>query len=91
MLFHATFAAVFQQLDLAAIPLFTGLLLAAALVHRGHATAGPVARALRPVRGTGAVAAVHRNRRGLRRRQPAQAVALLRLWREPGTHAPGHP
>ena len=37
MLFHATFAAVFQQLDLAAIPLFTGLLLAAALVHQGHA------------------------------------------------------
>ena len=35
MLFHASFAAVFQQLDLAAIPLFTGLLLAAALVHRG--------------------------------------------------------
>ncbi len=37
MLFHASFAAVFQRLDLAAIPMFTGLLLAAALVHRGHA------------------------------------------------------
>ena len=37
MLFHATFAAVFQQIDLAAIPLFTGLLLAAALVHHGRA------------------------------------------------------
>lgn len=40
MLFHASFAAIFQQIDLAAIPLFTGLLLATALVHRGHAPRG---------------------------------------------------
>ena len=36
MLFHASFAAVFQQLDLAAIFLVTGLLLAASLVSRGY-------------------------------------------------------
>ena len=37
LLFHASFAAVFQRLDLATIPLLTGLLLASALVHGGHA------------------------------------------------------
>ena len=37
LLFHASFAALFQRLDLATIPLLTGLLLASALVHGGHA------------------------------------------------------
>ena len=40
LLFHASFAAPFQRLDLAAIPLLTGLLLSSALVHAGHATRG---------------------------------------------------
>ena len=38
MLFHGSFAAVFQQFDLAAIPLLTGLLLAAALVRHRRAS-----------------------------------------------------
>ena len=37
LLFHASFAALFQRLDLATIPLLTGTLLASALVHGGHA------------------------------------------------------
>ncbi len=37
LLFHASFAALFQRLDLATIPLLTGLLLASALVHGGRA------------------------------------------------------
>ena len=36
LLFHASFRAVFQRLDLGVIPLLTGYLLAATLVHREH-------------------------------------------------------
>ena len=36
LLFHASFRATFQRLDLGVIPLLTGYLLAAALVHRKH-------------------------------------------------------
>lgn len=34
LLFHASYAAVFQVVDIAAIPLFTGYMLAATVVHR---------------------------------------------------------
>ena len=45
MLFHASFAAAFHALDLSAIFLFTGYMLAAMLIHRGtsvdHTSAVP--------------------------------------------------
>ncbi len=81
MIFHATFAAVFQQLDLAAIPLFTGLLLAAALVHRGHATHRQWPALFALFAGTGAVLPFLATAAGYAV-VTAQAVALLWLWRE---------
>lgn len=80
MLFHATFAAVFQQLDLAAIPLFTGLLLAAALVHRGHAPRERWPALFALFASTGAVAPFVATAAGYAV-VTAQAVALLWLWR----------
>lgn len=80
LLFHASFAAVFQRLDLATIPLLTGLLLASALVHAGHAAprrrgalwlafaaGGAVAPFVLTALGYGVVA--------------LQVVSLLWLWR----------
>ena len=80
MLFHASFAAVFQQLDLAAIPLFTGLLLAAALVHRGYAgrERWPALFALSA--GGGAVLPFIATASGYAV-VTTQAAALLWLWR----------
>ena len=79
MLFHASFAAVFQQLDLAAISLFTGLLLAAALVHGDY-----VARDRWPVlfalfSGSGAVVPFIATAAGYAV-VTAQAAGLLWLW-----------
>ena len=81
MLFHASFAAVFQQLDLAAIPLFTGLLLAAALVHRGHAPRERWPALFALFAGTGAVLPLIATAAGYAV-VTAQAVALLWLWRD---------
>lgn len=81
MLFHATFATVFQQLDLASIPLFTGLLLAAALVHRGHARRESWPALFALFAGTGAVLPFIATAAGYVV-VAAQATALLWLWRE---------
>lgn len=86
MLFHASFAVVFQRLDLAAIPLFTGLLLAAALVHRGHAARERWPALFVLFAGGGAVLPFIATASGYAV-VTAQAVALLWLWREPArTH-----
>ena len=79
MLFHATFAAVFQQLDLAAIPLLTGLLLAAALVHRGHAARARWPALFALFAGGGAVLPFIATVSGYAV-VTAQAGALLWLW-----------
>ena len=81
MLFHASFAAVFQQLDLAAIPLLTGLLLATALVHGGHAPRDRWPAFFVLFAGTGAVAPFIATGAGYAV-VTAQAVALLGLWRK---------
>ena len=81
MLFHATFAAVFQQLDLAVIPLLTGLLLAAALVHRGHAPRGRWPALFALFAGGGAVTPFVATAAGYAV-VAAQAAALLLLWRK---------
>ena len=81
MLFHASFAAVFQQLDLATIPLFTGLLLAAALVHRGYAPRDRWPRLFALFAGGGAVLPFVATAAGYAV-VTGQAVALLWLWRE---------
>ena len=81
MLFHASFAAVFQQLDLAAIPLFTGLLLATALVHRGYAARERWPALFALFAGGGAVLPFIATASGYAV-VTAQAVALLWLWRE---------
>lgn len=81
MLFHATFAAVFQQLDLAAIPLLTGLLLAAALVHRGHASRDRWPALFALFAGGGAVLPFIATAAGYVA-VTAQALALLWLWHE---------
>ena len=80
MLFHATFAAVFQRLDLAAIPLFTGLLLAAALVHRGRAARRRWPALFLLFAGTGAAAPFVATGAGYLV-VTAQFTALLWLWR----------
>ena len=56
LLFHASFAALFQQLDLATIPLLTGLLLSSALVHAGHAAGARHGTLWLALAGGGAVA-----------------------------------
>ena len=81
MLFHASFAAVFQQLDLATIPLFTGLLLAAALVHGGYAPRDRWPRLFALFAGGGAVLPFVATAAGYAV-VTGQAVALLWLWRE---------
>ena len=81
ILFHATFAAVFQQLDLAAVAMFTGLLLAAALVHRGYAPRDRWPKLFAVFAGGGAVLPFIATAAGYAV-ATGQAVALLRLWRE---------
>ena len=81
MLFHATFAAVFQRLDLAAIPLFTGLLLAAALVHAGHAARERWPALFALFAGGGALLPFVATAAGYAV-VTAQAAALLWLWRD---------
>ena len=80
MLFHATFAAVFQQLDLAAIPLLTGLLLAAALVHGGCVERDRWPAFFALFAGGGAVLPFIATAAGYVV-VTAQAAALLWLWR----------
>ena len=79
MLFHATFAAAFQRLDLAAIPLLTGLLLAAALVHAGYAPRDRWPALFAVFAGGGAVLPFIATAAGYVV-VTAQAAALLRLW-----------
>ena len=79
MLFHATFAAAFQRLDLAAIPLLTGLLLAAALVHAGYAPRDRWPALFAVLAGGGAVLPFIATAAGYVV-VTAQAAALLRLW-----------
>lgn len=79
MLFHASFAALFQQLDLAAIPLFTSLLLAAALVHGGYAARDRWPALFALFAGGGAVLPFIATASGYAV-VAAQSVALLWLW-----------
>lgn len=81
MLFHASFAAVFQRLDLAAIPLLTGLLLASALVHGGRATADRRPLLWGAFAGVGAIAPFVYTALGYAV-VTLQAATLLWLWRE---------
>ena len=81
MLFHATFAAVFQRLDLAAIPLFTGLLLAAALVHAGYAARERLPALFALFAGGGALVPFIATAAGYAV-VTVQAAALLWLWRD---------
>ena len=85
--FHASFAAVFQRLDLAAIPLLTGPLLASALVRSGHA-APERRRALRlAFAGGGAVAPFVLTALGYAV-VTLQAACLLWLWRSLARRTP---
>ena len=81
VLFHASFAAVFQRLDLAAIPLFTGLLLASALVHGGRAAADRRPLLWGAFAGVGTVAPFVYTALGYAV-VTLQAATLLWLWRK---------
>ena len=71
----------------ATIPLFTGLLLAAALVHRGYAPRDRWPRLFALFAGGGAVVAVRGHRRRLRRgHRPGRGAALV--VEGAGAHAP---
>ena len=87
LLFHASFAAVFQRLDLAVIPLLTGPLLASALVRNGHA-ARERGRALRlAFAGGGAAAPFVLTALGYAV-VTLQAACLLWLWRRLARRTP---
>ena len=81
LLFHASFAALFQRLDLAAIPLLTGLLLAAALAHGGHVAAGRWRKWWAALAGGGALAPFVLTALGYAM-VALQAASLLWLWRD---------
>jgi len=81
LLFHASFAAVFQRLDLATIPLLTGLLLASALVRSGHAARQRRRALWLAFAGVGAVAPFALTALGYGV-VTLQVVSLLWLWRD---------
>ena len=81
LLFHASVAALFQRLDLATIPLLTGLLLASALVHRGHAVRERRRALWLAFAGGGAVAPFVLTLLGYAM-VTLQAASLLWLWRK---------
>ena len=81
LLFHASFAALFQRLDLATIPLLTGLLLSSALVHAGHAARGRQRPLWLAFAGGGAVAPMVLTWLGYAM-VALQAAGLLWLWRK---------
>lgn len=80
MLFHASFAAVFQRLDLAAIPLLTGLLAATAAVHGGRVRRERWPALFALFAGSGAVAPFVATAAGYAV-VTAHAAALLLAWR----------
>ena len=87
LLFHASFAAQFQRLDLAAIPLLTGWLLASALVHAGHAVRERRHVLWLAFAGAGAVAPFVLTWLGYVM-VALQAASLLWLWRKLARRTP---
>ena len=87
LLFHATFAAVFQRLDLAAIPLLTGLLLSSALVRGGHVAADRRNACWAALAGGGALAPFVLTALGYVM-VTVQSASLLWLWRAPAGRVP---
>ena len=87
LLFHASFAALFQRLDLATIPLLTGLLLASALVHGGHAVRERSHMLWLAFAGGGAVAPFVLTWLGYAM-VALQAASLLWLWRRLARRTP---
>lgn len=79
LLFHASFATVFQRLDLATIPLLTGLLLASALVHTDHVARDRRRACWAALAGFGAVAPFVHTALGYVV-VTLQAASLLGLW-----------
>ena len=87
VLFHASFAAVFQRLDLAAIPLLSGLLLASALVHGGRAAPGRGPALWAAFAGAGAVVPFVYTVLGYAV-VTLQATSLLWLWQQLARRTP---
>lgn len=87
LLFHASFAALFQRLDLAMIPLLTGLLLSSALVHAGHAAREQHRALWLAFAGGGAVAPFVLTWLGYAM-VTLQAASLLWLWRRLARRSP---
>lgn len=87
LLFHASVAALFQRLDLATIPLLTGLLLASALVHGGHAVPERRRALWLAFAGGGAVAPFVLTMLGYVM-VTLQAASLLWLWRKLARRTP---
>lgn len=81
LLFHASFAAVFQRLDLATIPVLTGMLLASALVRAGRAAPERRPMLWTAFSGVGAAAPFVFTALGYVV-VTLQAAAVLWLWRE---------
>lgn len=80
LLFHASFRAPFQTLDLAVIPLFTGYVLAASLVHRHRVAPPKLPRMVLVFAAVGVAAAVIHVGLGFAV-VTAQAAAVLWMWR----------
>ena len=82
LFFHASFAAPFQTLDLAVIPLFTGYMLAASLVHRRRVEQRSFRRVFLTSAAVGVAAPQIHLGLGFAM-VTAQAAAVLWLWRGP--------
>jgi hypothetical protein len=80
LLFHASFRALFQTLDLAVIPLFTGYLLAASLVHRRYIDPPSLLRVVLVCVTVGVAAPLLHIGLGFAV-VAAQAAAVLWMWR----------
>ena len=80
LLFHASFRAPFQTLDLAVIPLFTGYVLAASLVHRRHIMPPALPRMVLVFATLGVAAPLIHVGIGVAM-VTTQAVAVLWMWR----------
>ena len=80
LLLHASFAALFQTLDLAVISLFTGYMLAAALVHRRRIARPSFRRTFLTCAVAGVVAPLIHLGLGFAM-VTAQAAGVLWLWR----------
>ena len=80
LLFHASFRAPFQTLDLAVMPLFTGYMLAASLVHRRRIAPRSLLRVVLACVAVGVAAPLLHIGLGFAV-VTAQAAAVLWMWR----------